>query len=347
FPRSWPRPLRRRGLDVLLTVLRFNFASPQGDPRKQGELLTTALELAEWGESHGFTSVSVDEHHATGHGWSCNPIMAAAMFLARTTTLIASVDCALGPLWNPVRLAEDIALVDNMSRGRLHTTVGLGYRTVEYDSLGVDFSQRGKLMDGLVERILSVWAGADAGAGSDCADSEGGVCTGTWTRPHPPLYVGGGARATARRAARFRLPLSLADHLPEIAAYYRELCAEIGMTPFILMPGATNRGMIYLHEDPDRAWAELGDHILWEAVTYGEWSTDQRSLMHLPGVRTLDEVKASGRYRFLTPDQLIEEVREADDYGPLVLHPLVGGMPVDEAWKSVRLLTDVVLPALS
>ena len=64
--------------------------------------------------------------------------------------------------------------------------------------------------------------------------------------------------------------------------------------------------------------------------------------MHLPGVQTLDEVKASGRYRFLTPDQLIAEVRDADNYGPIVLHPLVGGMPVDEAWKSVQLLTDNV-----
>ena len=144
---------------MLLTVLRFNFASPQGEPRTQSELLRAALELAQWGESRGITTVSVDEHHATGHGWSCNPIMAAAMFLARTSTLIASVDCALGPLWNPVRLAEDIALVDNMSRGRLHTTIGLGYRTIEYDSLGVDFSQRGKLMDSLIERMLSVWSG--------------------------------------------------------------------------------------------------------------------------------------------------------------------------------------------
>jgi alkanesulfonate monooxygenase SsuD/methylene tetrahydromethanopterin reductase-like flavin-dependent oxidoreductase (luciferase family) len=315
---------------VLLTVLRFNFGSPHGEPRTQSGLLSAALELAQWGESHGITSVSVDEHHATGHGWSCNPIMAAAMFLARTSTLIASVDCALGPLWNPVRLAEDIALVDNMSRGRLHTTVGLGYRTVEYDSLGVDFGQRGKLMDELIERMLSVWSG-----------------TGTWTRPHPPLYVGGGALATARRAARFGLPLSLADHLPDIAAHYRELCSEAGIKPLIIMPGPINRGMIYLHEDPDRAWAELGDHILWEAVTYGEWSTEQRSLMHLPGVRTLDEVRASGRYRFLTPDQLIAEIRESDEYGPLVMHPLVGGMPVDEAWKSVQLLTDKVLPALT
>jgi alkanesulfonate monooxygenase SsuD/methylene tetrahydromethanopterin reductase-like flavin-dependent oxidoreductase (luciferase family) len=315
---------------MLLTVLRFNFASPQGQPRKQSELLSAALELAQWGESRGITTISVDEHHATGHGWSCNPIMTAAMFLARTSTLIASVDCALGPLWNPVRLAEDIALVDNMSRGRLHTTVGLGYRAVEYDEFGVDFSQRGKLMDDLLERMLSVWS-----------------ATGTWTRPHPPLYVGGGARVTARRAARFGLPLSLADHLPDIAAYYRELCAEAGIAPLVIMPGAINRGMIYLHEDPDQAWAELGEHILWEAVTYGGWSIDQRSLMHLPGVQTLEEVKASGRYRFLTPDQLISEVRAATDYGPIVLHPLVGGMPVDEAWKSVQLLVDKVVPALT
>jgi alkanesulfonate monooxygenase SsuD/methylene tetrahydromethanopterin reductase-like flavin-dependent oxidoreductase (luciferase family) len=315
---------------VLLTVLRFNFASPQGEPRKQSELLRAAIELAHWGETRGITTVSVDEHHATGHGWSCNPIMAAGMLLAGTSKLIASVDCALGPLWNPVRLAEDIALVDNMSRGRLHTTVGLGYRVSEYDSLGVDFSQRGRLMDDLIERMLSVW--------SD---------TGSWTRPHPPLYVGGGARVTAKRAARFRLPLSLADHLPDVAAYYRELCAEVGIAPLIIMPGPVNRGMIYLHEDPDKAWAELGEHILWEAVTYGGWSKDQRSLMHLPGVQTLDEVKASGRYRFLTPDQLVAEVRDATDYGPIVLHPLVGGMPVDEAWKSVQLLVDKVVPALT
>jgi alkanesulfonate monooxygenase SsuD/methylene tetrahydromethanopterin reductase-like flavin-dependent oxidoreductase (luciferase family) len=314
---------------MLLTVLRFNFASPQGEPRKQSEMIRAAIELAQWGESRGITTVSVDEHHATGHGWSCNPIMAAGMFLAGSSTLIASVDCALGPLWNPVRLAEDIALVDNMSRGRLHTTIGLGYRASEYEELGVDFSQRGTLMDSLIERMLSVWSQ-----------------TGSWTRPHPPLYVGGGARVTARRAARFRLPLSLADYLPDVVAYYRELCAEVGIAPRIIMPGPVNRGMIYLHEDPDRAWAELGEHILWEAVTYGGWSKDQRSLMHLPGVQMLEEVRSSGRYRFLTPDQLIAEVRHATDYGPIVLHPLVGGMPVDEAWKSVQLLVDKVVPAL-
>jgi hypothetical protein len=55
--------------------------------------------------------------------------------------------------------------------------------------------------------------------------------------------------------------------------------------------------MIYLHEDPEQAWAELGDHILWEAVTYGRWSQASRSLMHLPGVQTLEEVPRPGPAR--------------------------------------------------
>src|SRR4051812_37231032 len=158
-------------------------------------------------------------------------------------------------------------------------------------------------MDELLEPMRASWTDGSA------------VVSGTWTKPHPPLYVGGGVRATVRRAVRFGLPLSLPDHRPDLAEYYTELCREAGQRPFVLMPPAVNHGMIYLHEDPERAWAELGEHILWEAVTYGRWSDGRsRSLMHLPGVQTLAEVQASGRYRFLTPDQLIDEVRASANY---------------------------------
>jgi len=63
-------------------------------------------------------------------------------------------------------------------------------------------------------------------------------------------------------------------------------------------------------------------------------------------VDTIDDVRAAGRYRFMTPTQLIADVR-ANPGDHVVLHPLVGAMPIDEAWKSVHLLTDEVLPALS
>ena len=54
------------------------------------------------------------------------------------------------------------------------------------------------------------------------------------------------------------LPLNLPSHLPELADYYRALCAEHGHAPFVVMPPERSRGMVFLHEDPDRAWAEVG-----------------------------------------------------------------------------------------
>lgn len=316
------------------TVLRFNFANPGGDPVVQRRAITGALELARWGEDRGVQAVSVDEHHASGHGWCANPVLAAGFFLSATRRIVASVDCALGPLWHPVRMAEDIALVDSMSGGRLHVTIGLGYREAEYELLDADFTRRGREMDRLLETLLSAW-----GAGDDALTPR------PFTRPHPYIYVGGGVRASAERAARFGLPLSLPDYLPEIAEHYRQLCRELGHQPIVLMPPEVKRGMVFVHEDPEQAWAELGGHILWEARTYGQWATaGRRSYMHLPGVESIDEVRRSGRYRFLAPQQLVEELRADDTRQPLVLHPLVGGMPVEEAWKSLELLVTQVLP---
>ncbi|WP_378741027.1 LLM class flavin-dependent oxidoreductase [Nocardia brasiliensis] len=319
------------------TVLRFNFANPGGDSRVQQAAVGAALELARWGESRGIAAVSVDEHHATGHGWCANPVLAAGMFLSSTQHLVVSVDCALGPLWHPVRLAEDIAFVDSMSGGRLHVTLGLGYREDEYELLTARFGRRGREMDLLLERLLAAWA-----------EGPAAVTPRPVTRPHPHIYVGGGVRASAERAARFGLPLSLPDHLPEVADHYRRLCRERGHEPVVIMPPADKRGMIFVHEDPDRAWAELGHHLLWEATTYGRWAAGgARSYMHLPGVTTIEELRASGRYRFVTPQELVGELRADSSRQPLVLHPLAGGMAVEQAWRSVELLADAVLPRLS
>jgi len=314
---------------VTISILRFTFAAPHDDSRGRHERLRGALELARWGEQHGLTGVSVDEHHATGHGSSSNPILAASWFLAQTTRMFATADCALAPLWDPIRLAEDIAQVDAMSRGRLHVTLGLGYRPTEYELFGRTFNQRGALMDDFLQRLLAAFSNTDLP---------------TWTRPHPPIYVGGGVRATAQRAARHGLPLSLPDHLPEIAGYYTDLCKTAGHRPIVVMPAAHSRGMVYLHEDPDQAWAELGHYILWEARTYANWSRGRSHFdMHLTDAQTVADVRASGRYRFMTPGEVISDMA-ANSADPLVLHPLVGGMPLDEAWKSLHLLTDCVLP---
>lgn len=317
-----------------MAVLRFNFAAPVDDGATRRSRMHAAIEMCEWAESRGVSAVSFDEHHASGYGWSCNPILTAAVFLARTSSMIASVDCALGPLWNATRLAEDIAMVDTVSGGRLIVTLGLGYRPEEYELVGAPFEERGRVLDEVLQRVTSLWASDDFTPGS-------------FTKPHPTLFVGGGVRATARRAAEFGLPLNCPKYLPEVADYYRELCAERGRRPVVVMPAERSRGMVFLHEDPERAWAELGEHYLWEAQVYAGFAGGRvYSFMHgSEDVETVDDVRRAGRYRFMTPDELIADVR-ANPADPVVLHPLVGAMPVDAAWQSVRLLVDEVLPAL-
>ena len=325
------------------TALRFTFALPDPDPVQQSRIFRAALEMARFADTKGVDMISLDEHHASGFGWSSNPILSGGMILACTERIRIGVAAALGPLWDPVRLAEDLAVVDQVSGGRMTVTLGLGYRPVEYAALGKDYRQRGRLMDQLLDTLLKAWTGEPF----DYNGMSVAITPRPLTQPHPFIMVGGSAKATARRAVRFRLPLQIPDHLPELKSYYEDLCREEGIEPVVNMVAAHRPGMVILHEDPERAWAALGKHIMWEAVEYGAWAAgDMRSVMHVPGVTNIDDVRESGRYRVLTPDQLLDELATHGADASVTLHPLVGGMPIDEAWKSVHLLTDQVLPRL-
>lgn len=328
---------------MAVTVLRFTFALPDPQPAEQAKVFRAGLEMAKWGDAHGLNVVTIDEHHVTDYGWSPNPILEGGCMLAATSNIFVNVMCALGPLWNPIRLVEDLGVVDQMSGGRMIVTLGLGYRPDEYAALGVDFSKRGKLMDELLETMLKAWNGEPL--------EYGGTTVRVSPRPLTPaqsmISVGGGVKATARRAVRFDLPLNIPDEIPELKAYYEQLCADSGVPPRVSMASVDDLPSVFLHEDPDKAWAELGKHFLWEAVHYGQWATpDMRSIMHLPGVATIEEVRASGRYQILSPDELISRLQAKGPAGFVSLYPLCGGMPIDEGWKSVHLLTDVVIPAL-
>ncbi|KQY54314.1 MULTISPECIES: LLM class flavin-dependent oxidoreductase [unclassified Nocardioides] len=325
------------------TALRFTFALPDPDPVQQSHVFRAALEMAQFADTKGVDLISLDEHHSSGFGWSSNPILTGGMILASTERIRVGVAAALGPLWDPIRLAEDLAVVDQVSGGRMSVTLGLGYRPVEYAAMGKDYSQRGKLMDQLLETLLKAWTGEPF----DHNGTTVAITPRPLTQPHPFIMVGGSAKATARRAVRFRLPLQIPDHLPDLLAHYEELCRAEGIEPVANMVAAHRPGMVILHEDPERAWSQLGRHLMWEAVEYGAWAaSDMKSVMHVRGVRSIEDVRASGRYRVLTPEELLAELAEQGPEASVTLHPLVGGMPIDEAWKSVHLLTDEVIPRL-
>lgn len=238
-------------------------------------------------------------------------------------------------------MAEDIAVLDLLSGGRLVTVAGIGYRPEEYEQHGVEWGRRGRLQDELLETLLKAWTGEPF----EFRGRTVRVTPRPFTQPHPMLLVGGSSQAAARRAARLGLPFFPSAHLPELEAYYRAKLAEYGTEGFCMMPAAETP-LLHIAEDPDRVWAEHGERFLHEAGMYASWqSKDIRSAVR-SAARSVSELRAEGVYRILTPDEALAYARGAGEAGNLVLHPLCGGMPLDEGWRSLHLLCEQVLPRL-
>ena len=324
---------------MVMTAARFNCIQPGLGQPEMAERYQAFVEMARYGEANGISMVTLEEHHGADNGWSPSPLIMAGLVFGATKTTTVSISALLVPLHDPLRIAEDIAVLDNASGGRLSVIAGIGYRPEEYAMHRKDWAGRGKVMDEVIDTLLKAWTGEPF----EYHGHTVRVTPRPFTQPHPPLLLGGTSKIAARRAARFGLPMFAAANMPELETYYYEQCAEHGTQGFFMMPGAETV-MLHVAEDPDRAWAELGQHFLEEAVVYRSWQTaDISSAVHSHAT-TAEELRAEGIYQVLTPDEIVERVKAQGDMAFVNLHPLVGGMPIDEGWKSLQLYVDQVLP---
>ncbi|MFF9775259.1 LLM class flavin-dependent oxidoreductase [Streptomyces sp. NPDC013978] len=320
-----------------VTVVRFNLVEPGATPSSLKARYRAAVEMAAYADEQGIATVQTEEHHGVENNWLPSPFVFAGAVFGATRRIAVTVSAVIGPLHDPLRLAEDIAVLDLMSGGRLVTVAGIGYRPEEYAQFDVEWERRGKLQDEVLETLLRAWTGepfAYRGRTVRVTPRPG-------TEPHPLLLVGGSSRAAARRAARLGLPFFPSAHLPELESYYKERLVEYGTEGWTMMPAAETP-LLHVAEDPDRAWAEYGGHFLHEARTYASWqSAGIRSAVR-SGASTVAELRAEGVYRIVTPDECV--ALGLDNY---VLHPLAGGMPLEEGWRGLRLFAERVLPRLA
>ena len=319
------------------TVVRFNLVDPRGTPESLSERYRAALAMAAYADEHGVDTVQTEEHHGVADNWLPSPFAFAGAVFGATRRIAVTVSAVIGPLHDPLRLAEEIAVLDLLSGGRLVTVAGIGYRPEEYALFDVEWKRRGRLQDELLETLLKAWTGEEF----EYRGRTVRITPRPFTDPHPLLLVGGSSRAAARRAARLGLPFFPSAHLPELEAYYKERLVEYGTEGWTMMPTAETP-LLHIAENPDDAWARHGEHFLHEARTYASWqSGDIRSAVR-SAAASVEELRAEGVYRILTPDECVEQGLDN-----LVLHPLAGGMPVEEGWRSLRLFAERVLPALN
>lgn len=152
-------------------------------------------------EAGGFDALWVSEHHGLEDGYLPSPLLALAAVSAATTTLVLGTGLALAPLYHPLRLAEDAAVLDQLSHGRLVLGLGMGYAEAEYAAYGVDPSRRGARMADLLRFLRQAWSGKELSWHGEAVDVDKLRVT-----PVPrqaagvPVWVGGYAAAAVRRA---------------------------------------------------------------------------------------------------------------------------------------------------
>jgi alkanesulfonate monooxygenase SsuD/methylene tetrahydromethanopterin reductase-like flavin-dependent oxidoreductase (luciferase family) len=299
------------------------------------------LEQCAWGDAHGVDYAVISEHHGAEDGFLPAPLTLAAAILGRTERLPVTVAALLLPLHDPVRIAEEMVVLDLLSGGRVTLVIGAGYRPEEFEMAGVDRATRGRLVEDYVSVMRQAWTGQPfSWKGRTVV-----VTPRPTTKPHPVLMLGGSSIAAARRAARLRVGFFPAIADPALAAAYEQACAEVGFGEgFASLPSGP--GFVHVTDDPERDWSRLAPYVLHDARTYDSWQTpDVRSGVHVKAF-SIDAVKASGVYRLVTPDECVALAEELGPLGSILLHPLLAGMPPELGAESLELFAAKVLPRL-
>ena len=321
--------------------MRHDFRAPAFAPESSPEIYATALEQFAWADGHGFDSLVLSEHHGVDDGWMPAPLTMAAAVLARTANARLMISAAILPLHDPIRVAEQIAVLDNAFPGRMWVVFGAGYRVEEFEMAGTEHAARGRILEEHVGAVVE----ALSGESFEWRGREVRVTPKPVTDPRRMLFVGGGVPAAARRAARLRLAMFPMNSDAVVREAYFDEARKIGFDRgFVLQPvGPT---FVHVADDPERAWAEIGKYVLYEAQTYASFQTPGQH--STPGIHatSVDDLKASPQYVVGTPEHVLARLREVPAEGGIVFNPLAGGLPAALAWSSLELFAAKVLPGL-
>lgn len=324
---------------MALFLPRYDLRCPASSGWNRTDLYRTALEQAAWADEHGFDAIVLSEHHGVDDGYLPSPLSMAAAVAARTNRVGIIIAALLAPLHDPIALAEQLATVQVIAGGRLSAVMGLGYRPSEYAMMGVDWKRRGQVMEDCLATVTRALAG-------ETFEHDGRPVSVTPVPDPPPLLLyGGGSVAAAKRAARLDMPFQPQHAGDDIIEAYHAERERLGLAPGIALPPPKGPGTIYCAEDPDRFWAEAGEHLLYEAQVYSSWQQGVTSAVH-DSSQTVEQMRAAGVYAVMTPDELIEYAAGLTPMDGIPTHPLCGGMPAELSWSSLQLMGDKVIPAL-
>lgn len=294
----------------------YDFRNPAPWTMPAPQLYAETLDVMVETERLGFDGVWVPEHHLADDAYIPSPMMVLSAVAARTSRVVLGSAIALAPLYDPLRFAQDAAVLDIISNGRAELGLAIGYRRREYEAFGLDFRTRGKRFDEFLQVVRALWAG-------ETVDFEGRHYTlkGAKVSPHSPrgqipLYIGGFVEKAMQRVARYGD--GYFGNVEFVDMYLAKLKEE-GKDPAaarLLVPALYN----FVARDPEAAMEELAPYYHHVFTTYGAWANEDQALgidaAQSPAM-DLEAFKKSGTLTIWTPEEAISRLRDLQASVPL------------------------------
>jgi alkanesulfonate monooxygenase SsuD/methylene tetrahydromethanopterin reductase-like flavin-dependent oxidoreductase (luciferase family) len=312
-------------------TLRFDMRAPAW-AAPAADLYAAAIDMCAWAQTRGAIVAVLSEHHGADDGHLPTPLILASAIAAKTNQLAIMLAAVPIPLWDPVRLAEEICVLDLISKGRVSYVFGIGHRIEEYDHFGVDMTTRGRVADEILDLLGRLvrgepveYQGRRIRVTPPCGSAAG-----------PLVMIAGGSKAAARRAATHGLGFISQTDSPDLREFYESQCRIAGHEPGIVqfpVPGTPTAA--FVADDVDEAWEVLGPHLVHDAVTAASYRPHEDSVGSITRADNVTALReAGGPYRIFTPEEAVDYIRSGR---PLPLHPLCGGIPPDVAWRYLEI----------
>ncbi len=332
----------------------------------QDQLFDEVMAEIEHGEALGFDSVWLPEHHFAIYGMLGNPLLLAAAVAQRTTKMKIGTAVVILPFQHPLRVAEDAAMVDALSGGRLLLGVGRGYQPPEFHGFDVPQGESSAMFEESFEILKRALSGENFAYDGDFWKFKEPIeiYPKLLQKPHPPFYMASVSRRSLDVAARHNMALLRApqfSNLESVAEAFNDYTGMLrgyGHDPKALDQPVSIR--VYVAPTDEEAKGET-EHALWfyrllgtlvpgakgrEEVPkgYEKYPMDPDALANL----TLEDVWERGT-AFGSPERVTEILKGymhtlgVDNF---IIQMRIGGLEHAKVMRSMDLFASEVMPAL-
>lgn len=322
----------------------YSWRNPQAWFRPWPEIYADTLRQIAWAETIGYDDVWLTEHHFCEDGHAPSILPLAAAVAARTSRIRIGTSVLLLPLHHAVRVAEDAAAIDILSNGRFDLGVGVGYRPQEFAGLGLDPRDRAGRMDEGLEIIRALLHGETVDYSGRHYQVRGARLAPMPVQSPLPVWVGGFAPVSARRAARLGDGYVGTGDMTALVKIYREELAKRGR-------GNTGRvagGHFWLitSRDPARTYAEVAPRVRYQIDMYNAWMKDSGQTL-FPEITDPAQLAELGILSVVSPAQAVDmigayvEATGVERYYTWTVPP---GMPERAMDEYLQLFAEEVMP---